>query len=250
MATAASRADRSLPTIPQHAVAERGWPLALLDLEQARAEELLEAAGRLVPRPLIAIGDRLSRRWLLRSGNRYLAEIDAIGHRLGQPGACFLNVSYEWGCTSRSGASPNGGGAQFYLWWKKVAAATYTDWKGEYWANRDLSGQPSLVRNGTTVDFSWGTGAAAAGLPKDNFSARWTRQVTFSRGVYRLYAWADDGIRVRVGDQVVLNEWHTAGNEVYTVDLPLDGARRVTVEYYEQGGEARVRFWWKRIGDL
>ena len=112
MATAASRADRSLPTIPQHAVAERGWPLALLDLEQARAEELLEAAGRLVPRPLIAIGDRLSRRWLLRSGNRYLAEIDAIGHRLGQPGACFLNVSYEWGCTSRSGASPNGGGAQ------------------------------------------------------------------------------------------------------------------------------------------
>jgi hypothetical protein len=52
-----------------------------------------------------------------------------------------------------------------------------------------------------------------------------------------------------VGDQVVLNEWHTASNKVYSVDLSLDGSRRITVEYYEQGGEARVRFWWKRIGD-
>jgi hypothetical protein len=100
------------------------------------------------------------------------------------------------------------------------------------------------------IDFSWGTGAAAAGLPKDNFSVRWTRQVTFQPGIYRFNAWADDGIRVYVNDQPVVNEWHTASGEVYTVDLSLDGARRLTVEYYEQSEEARVRFWWKRIGDM
>jgi hypothetical protein len=141
------------------------------------------------------------------------------------------------------------GGARIHVWWKTVTSPSYSDWKGEYWSNRDLSGKPALVRNDKDIDFSWGTGAAAAGLPKDNFSVRWTRQVTFPRGVYRFHARADDGIRVFVDGQPVLNEWHTASDQVYTVDLSLDGARRLDVEYYEQGGEARVRFWWKRIGD-
>ena len=141
------------------------------------------------------------------------------------------------------------GGARVHVWWKKVSAPSYADWKAEYWPNRDLGGKPALVRNDPSVDFDWGTGAAAAGLPKDNFSVRWTRQVTFPRGVYRFYAWADDGIRAYVDGQSVLDEWHNATEEVYSFDLSLDGARRLAVEYYEQGGEARVRFWWKRIGD-
>ena len=53
-----------------------------------------------------------------------------------------------------------------------------------------------------------------------------------------------------VDGQPVLNEWHSASDEVYTVDVPLDGARRLTVEYFEGGGEARVRLWWKRTGDM
>jgi mannan endo-1,4-beta-mannosidase len=87
-------------------------------------------------------------------------------------------------------------------------------------------------------------------MPKDNFSVRWSRQATFASGRYRFYAWADDGIRVRVNGELILNEWHaSAGDEVYTADLPLDGTRSVVVEYYEQGGDARARFWWTRIGD-
>jgi hypothetical protein len=105
-------APGGLPAIPHHQVAEADWPLALLDLEIARARMLLTSATRLVPSPFIALGDRVSRRWLSRGDNRYLGEIDAIGHRIGRAGACFLNVSYEWGCTSRSGASPDGAGAQ------------------------------------------------------------------------------------------------------------------------------------------
>ena len=117
-----------------------------------------------------------------------------------------------------------------------------------------MSGQPALVRNdksasGTSgIDCSWGTGAAGRGLPKDNFSARWTRAETFPRGRYRFQARADDGIRVYVDGQLILNEWHSAGNRLYSVDTTLDGTRQVVVEYYEQGGDADVQFWWERIG--
>ena len=39
------------------------------------------------------------------------------------------------------------------------------DWMGEYWANPSLTGSPTLVRNDWAVDFDWGTGSPAPGLP-------------------------------------------------------------------------------------
>lgn len=141
------------------------------------------------------------------------------------------------------------GSARLKVWWEKVPAS-YPDWKGEYWSNSDLSGSPSLVRNDRAVDFGWGAGSPAAGLAADRFSARWTRQVTFQPGVYRLLAWADDGIRVYVDGKVVLDEWHnSSGDQVYGVDVPLNGVHAIEVQYFEQTGDAKIRFWWQRIGD-
>ena len=75
--------------------------------------------------------------------------------------------------------------------------------------------------------------------------------VTLSPGRYRFYAYADDGIRVRVNGQLILDEWHaSSGDQVYSADLSLSGTYNLDVEYYEQDGSARIRFWWKQIGDL
>jgi hypothetical protein len=143
------------------------------------------------------------------------------------------------------------GGARIQVWTEKVTTPSYPEWRGEYWSNRSLSGTPVLVRNDRNVDFDWGDESPALGLPKDSFSARWSRQVTFGPGRYRFYAYSDDGIRVRVNDQTILDEWHASdGEEVYSKDLSLDGTQKLVVEYYDQGGGARVRFWWKRIGDM
>jgi hypothetical protein len=72
--------------------------------------------------------------------------------------------------------------------------------------------------------------------------------VTFA-GRYRFYALADDGIRVRLDDWVIIDEWHdSSGDEVYKADLTIDGTRDVVVEYYERGGDAEAQFWWNRIG--
>jgi single-stranded DNA-binding protein len=140
--------------------------------------------------------------------------------------------------------------ARIQVWWEKVASPSYPDWKGEYWPNATLSGNPVLVRNDVTLDFDWSTGSPAVGLPADNFSARWSRQVTFDPALYRLHARADDGVRVYVDGNLVLNEWHANdASRVYTVDLLLNGARRLTVEYYEGAGKALLKFWWQRIGD-
>jgi hypothetical protein len=142
------------------------------------------------------------------------------------------------------------GGARIQVWWTKESSNSYRDWKGEYYANRDLSGKPALVRNDKSIDFNWGTDAPAVGLPKDNFSVRWSRQVNFRPGFYRIQAWADDGIRVYMDGQLIIDEWHSASDDVYIVDLGLEGTRRIVVEYYERGGDARIRFWWRESGNV
>jgi hypothetical protein len=142
------------------------------------------------------------------------------------------------------------GEARIAVWWEQVSVTSYPDWKGEYWTNSGLSGAPALVRNDPSIDFDWGLGAVAVGLPVDNFSARWTRELFFEPGVYRFFAWADDAMRFYLDDQLILNEWHGFEDQVYVATIPLSGPHRLRVEYSEYVADARIRFWWKRVSDL
>lgn len=143
-----------------------------------------------------------------------------------------------------------GGEAGIRLWWEKVSDSHYPDWKGEYYSNRYLDGSPAYVRNDGDIDFNWGRGAPTSGLPSDNFSVRWTQEIDFDRGTYRFYARADDGIRVYVDGERVLDEWHNSdGDELYSGQAYLDGKYRIKVEYYEKSGDADIDFWWERVNN-
>jgi hypothetical protein len=131
--------------------------------------------------------------------------------------------------------------ARIRLWWDKVNPASYPDWKGEYWSNRDLKGSPAIVRNDKAIDFRWAKGSPAPGLPSDNFSARWSRQMTFEAGIYVLTVQADDGIRVYIDSERVIDEWHNSdGGTKYAAEAALDGSHKIVVEYYEASTDARV----------
>jgi len=75
------------------------FPIETLRIEEARAHKLLDAATRWVPRFALRRLDAVSRRWLAKWNNAHLDEIDRIARALGRPGAYFLSVNYEWGCT-------------------------------------------------------------------------------------------------------------------------------------------------------
>jgi hypothetical protein len=143
------------------------------------------------------------------------------------------------------------GDAQIRVWWEKLANPSYPEWKGEYWNNRDLSGAPALVRNDANVDFDWGTAAPAPGLPVDDFAARWTRTVTLSAGIYRLYAQADDSVRVYLDGALIIDEWHGSTETTYSIDRAIDGGtHQFKIDYAEHSRDARGRFWWQKIADL
>lgn len=116
-----------------------------------------------------------------------------------------------------------------------------TSWKGEYWNNRSFSGSPSLCRNDVNLDFNWGTGGPGSGIPNDNFSARWTRTMYFNQGTYRFRLAGDDGIRLWIDGNLVIDQWKDQGHTEYPVERTLSaGNHEFKVEYYENGGDASV----------
>ena len=80
-------------------------------------------------------------------------------------------------------------------------------WAVSYFANRDLSGPPVLQQNTDNIQFNWGEGSPGPGVPADNFSARFQRNMSFSTGTYEFRATYDDGIRIYVDGQPILNDW-------------------------------------------
>ncbi|MCJ7551178.1 MAG: PA14 domain-containing protein [Anaerolineae bacterium] len=143
------------------------------------------------------------------------------------------------------------GQANAHLAWEKIAPE-FPDWKGEYWPNADLAGAPVLVRNDRKIAFDWDKGAPDVGLATDEFSARWSRTAELEAGLYRFSAAADDGVRVSVDGDLVIDAWYTsAGDKVHTVERVLSaGQHTIVVEYFEDRIDAFVEAWFERLGGL
>lgn len=125
---------------------------------------------------------------------------------------------------------------------------TITDWRGEYFNNRDLQGPPVLVRNDVTISFDWGLGSPDPSLPADNFSARWSRSATFSAGTYRFYLRADDGVRLWVDGALLIDRWKEQSPTTYAANIYLaEGSHSLQLEYNELAGGATAILSWNRV---
>lgn len=118
-------------------------------------------------------------------------------------------------------------------------------WKGEYFNNTNLGGDPAAVRSYNSVNFDWGLAAPAPGIWADHFSARFTGEFHFTGGKYRFTARTDDGIRVFLDDNLILDQWHVTSARTYTVDVDVsEGKHRLKVEYFEETGAAVCKVSW------
>jgi hypothetical protein len=78
----------------------------------AGSRALLQGALQSHPALRLAarIGDLLSKRWLERGRNPYREEIRLSAEMIEEPGVFFLNLIYEFACTTGSGPDPEGAG--------------------------------------------------------------------------------------------------------------------------------------------
>jgi len=119
-------------------------------------------------------------------------------------------------------------------------------WGAEFFSTTTLSGS-LLHRVDPTIDFDWSAIAPATTVPRENFSARWSGVLTApSTGLYQLIATADDGVRVWVDQQLVIDQWRDQAATESTAALPLVAGQPhdVLITYYQGGGDASLKLEW------
>lgn len=116
-------------------------------------------------------------------------------------------------------------------------------WTAQYYSNPYLSGAPAAIQSEASPNRNWGGGAPMGGVPADNFSVRWSSTQNLSAGTYRIVTRADDGVRVYVNGALLINEWHGATGQSYSVDVTLPaGNNSFIVEYMENTGAAFIEY--------
>ncbi|HXV44624.1 MAG TPA: PA14 domain-containing protein [Anaerolineae bacterium] len=140
--------------------------------------------------------------------------------------------------------------------WTPVPAASPTlpppspaSWRGEYFNNPNLAGEPVLVRDDPALDFNWVSGSPGPNIPADNFSVRWTRPFEFAEeGDYRFLADVDDGVKLYLDGWLIIDEWNTNPYVLHSgvfADVK-PGVHTIMVEYFEAGGDAHAKVWFEK----
>lgn len=128
-----------------------------------------------------------------------------------------------------------------------VAASGFTGngdgLQGDYTAAGDLK----LQRVDARIDFDWRSGGPFGDHDQDDFQSTWTGliEAQFSEP-YRLHVLSDDGARLWLDGELVLDAWRDRAASKSSVSVPLKAGHKylAKLEYYEGTGLASVQLRW------
>jgi hypothetical protein len=118
--------------------------------------------------------------------------------------------------------------------------------KGQYYDDRNLT-DLQVTRIDPTIDFNWKKRAPHPRIGANSFSVRWTGQVQpeYSE-TYRFYTVSNDGIRLWVNGELIIDNWNDHESTENTGTIALVAGRKYTVkiEYYDNRGKAVAGLSW------
>jgi uncharacterized protein YgiM (DUF1202 family) len=130
-----------------------------------------------------------------------------------------------------------------------------TNWSATFFPTNNLSGSGVAVNGINGLNFNWGTGVpivngvAVAGMPSDNFSARFSSTQNFQAATYTFTVASDDGVRVFIDGQNVLDRFVGRALTTDTFQRAMTaGPHNITVEYFEGIDQAVIQVQWGATG--
>ncbi|MBL8187931.1 MAG: hypothetical protein JNK38_07985 [Acidobacteria bacterium] len=129
------------------------------------------------------------------------------------------------------------------------AAVSADHWRGEYFNNAALSGQPAMMRDDGNANlfFDWRgqSPESACGVLASGFSVRWSRRVPFGVGAYRFEIAAGSGARVFVDGKLQFDRWN--GEASGSFNLQLGAGNHQLVFEIRGGTNAPVGLRWQPL---
>jgi len=132
-----------------------------------------------------------------------------------------------------------------------VPTGSGTGLLGEYF-NVGLFGNKLVTTRIENPDFDWGTGRPAPGVYANAFVVRWSGFIEAEEaGEYVLSTESDEGVRVTLGGQVVINNWRAhrlTTDTSATISLKAGQRLPIVIDYYDILGNATMRLKWRKPG--
>ena len=141
------------------------------------------------------------------------------------------------------------GDARLKLDWKPVLTCDLPvgQFCVSYFNNADLTGNPSLINHEPVIAHHWNGTSPAPGIPANAFSGRWQGQFDFQPGTYAFNTLSDDGVRLWVDDQLIIDAWISQASTAYNKSLWLEGRHQIKVDYFQGYGNAVHNVGWQLI---
>jgi hypothetical protein len=121
---------------------------------------------------------------------------------------------------------------------------------GEYYDSQFFT-DLKFTRIDGTVDFDWAYGSPDSSIGSDTFSIRWSGWLKpKTSATYMFYTVSDDGVRLWVNDQLVIDNWteHAETENRGSIYLKAEEQVSIKLEYFEKQGVAKIRLSWSAPG--
>jgi len=118
---------------------------------------------------------------------------------------------------------------------------------GEYFNNRDMTGEPSFTRVDDQINFYWEHLTPRVDLPDDDFGVKWTTYlVPPVSGTYALGSWGSSGYEILLEGKRIISERneHHAFHKEYSAELQAGKKYKIEVLYRNYSGDADMKLLW------
>ncbi len=131
-------------------------------------------------------------------------------------------------------------------------AFTEKGFKAEYFKNKNLKGNPDVVRTEGAVEYDWKYGAPLPDFPVDLFSVRWTGYYKpASDETLKLSIGGDDGYRLFIDDKSVAGDWgnHSYSEREAEIQMKAGRCYKFRIEFFDNSSSAIIRFKASRMNE-
>ena len=176
--------------------------------------------------------DLWKRKWPWYGNQRVLKTMTAGKHKV------VVEYREDWG------------NAKAKAFWEKAPDCDNDVPNGEFcasfYAGTQLEASKRIdTRIDKAINHEWGTGSPHPNVSRDKFSTRWAGNFDLAEGEYTFNVRTDDGFRLKVGEQTLIESWKGQAPTAYQKRLFLEkGTYKIVAEYYEQWGGATAQLNW------
>ncbi len=157
--------------------------------------------------------------------------------------------------TLKARAFINGGGASSVVEKDYLVNGVIGNGTGLFGAYFDGSqnpgGMPTATELDSQINFNWNGGSPISGVGGSNWAGEWTGHIQAeTTGAYTLTTNSDDGVRVYINGQLLINDWNSHGStyDATTVNFTAGQTYTIDIKYFQGGGGSLLQLFWASPG--